>query len=153
MDKKEILKRWKENHPVEHRADYLLQSYNQADRNKGRGKGDLTRKWIIDNIFTKPCVHCGKEGWDVIGCNRLDNDKPHTMDNVEPCCDECNYRLRGKDTAKAVDQIDKITGEVVHSWKSTTEASQHGYNSGGISLCCNGKLKTHKGYIWKYVSN
>lgn len=26
-------------------------------------------------------------------CNRIDNSKPHTKDNVEPCCKSCNSRL------------------------------------------------------------
>ena len=75
------------------RALHLLNRYNQSDREHNRGQGDLTAQWIVDNIFSQPCKHCGKEGWDVIGCNRIDNDKPHTMDNVEPCCFECNLKL------------------------------------------------------------
>ena len=75
------------------RANSLLCAYNQADIKRNRGKGDLTAQWIVENIFTKPCAHCGKVGWNVIGCNRLDNSKPHTMDNVEPCCYECNIKL------------------------------------------------------------
>lgn len=75
------------------RANRLLGAYKAADKKFNRGKGDLTAKWIVENIFSKPCAHCGKEGWDVIGCNRLDNSKPHTMDNVEPCCYECNLKL------------------------------------------------------------
>ena len=78
------------------RASYLLGRYNQNDKKYNRGKGDLTTKWIVENIFTKPCAHCGKKGWQVIGCNRLDNSLPHTMDNVEPCCKECNDRLPKK---------------------------------------------------------
>ena len=74
------------------RARSLLNAYNQADESRGRGKGDLTPKWIVENIFTKPCAHCGVTGWDIIGCNRLDNSKPHTKDNVEPCCFKCNLK-------------------------------------------------------------
>lgn len=86
------------NYPISQksRASKLLHSYNREDEKYGRGKGDLTSQWIVDNIFTKPCVHCGKTGWNVIGCNRLDNSKPHTKDNVEPCCVECNKRLPRK---------------------------------------------------------
>ena len=78
------------------RASNLLSRYNQSDKKYNRGQGDLTARWIVENIFTKPCKHCGKEGWDIIGCNRLDNSKPHTMDNVEPCCEECNKKLPRK---------------------------------------------------------
>lgn len=79
------------------RASSLLSAYNQADMLYNRGKGDLTAKWIVENIFSKPCAHCGKEGWKIIGCNRLDNTKPHSKDNVEPCCMDCNLKLAGKE--------------------------------------------------------
>ena len=78
------------------RATMLLSSYNQADKNMGRGQGDLTPEWIVENIFTKPCVHCGETDWRKIGCNRLDNSKPHTTDNVEPCCGKCNQLLQNQ---------------------------------------------------------
>ena len=77
------------------RAFYLLSAYNQLDKKYNRGKGDLTAKWIVENIFTKKCAYCDKEGWDVIGCNRIDNSKPHTKDNVEPCCLEHNLKVSG----------------------------------------------------------
>lgn len=79
------------------RAKKLISNYNASDIEHFRGKGDLTADWIIENIFSKPCAHCGKEGWDVIGCNRLDNNKPHSKENVEPCCKECNNKLHRTD--------------------------------------------------------
>ena len=77
------------------RASYLNSMYKQSDKKANRGECTLTAKWIVDNIFSKPCKHCGKTGWKIIGCNRLDNDKPHTPDNVEPCCFECNCKISG----------------------------------------------------------
>ena len=79
------------------RASTLLSAYNASDKKRNRGKGDLTVKWIVENIFSKPCAHCGKTGWEVIGCNRLNNDLPHTKDNVEPCCGECNIKMGSKE--------------------------------------------------------
>ena len=95
MDKlkvKDYVKKWQ--HTPYGRANHLLNSYRQSDKKANRGECNLTTVWILENIFTKPCVHCGKEGWDVIGCNRLDNSKPHTMDNVEPCCFDCNRKYK-----------------------------------------------------------
>lgn len=80
------------------RASHLLMAYNQSDKKHNRGKGNLTAEWIVENIFSKPCTHCGISGWEVIGCNRIDNDKPHTKDNVEPCCGKCNINLPRKKT-------------------------------------------------------
>lgn len=80
------------------RAANLVNSYKLNDKKYNRGECTLTAQWIIDNIFTKPCHYCcGKEGWEVIGCDRIDNSKPHTEDNVVPCCDECNTK-RGRKT-------------------------------------------------------
>ena len=78
------------------RASSLLKSYNASDVEHDRGLGNLTPEWIVENIFSKPCAHCGKEGWKIIGCNRIDNSKPHSKDNVEPCCKECNNKLPRK---------------------------------------------------------
>lgn len=84
------------------RANNLLSAYNQQDEIHGRGRGDLTAKWIVTNIFSQPCPHCGEADWRKIGCNRLDNTKPHTMDNVEPCCRKCNIQMGADDRKKAV---------------------------------------------------
>lgn len=78
------------------RAHYLLSSYKRKDKEYNRGEGDLTAQWIVDNIFTKPCAHCGETDWHKLGCNRLDNSKPHTKDNVETCCRKCNISLPRK---------------------------------------------------------
>ena len=131
------------------RALNLLMQYNTSDKKRGRGKGDLTAQWIVDNIFTKPCVHCGKAGWEIIGCNRLDNSKPHTKDNVEPCCKECNDRLAGKEHKQVYQYT--LDGELVRVWESTAEAGRNGFHHGHISECCLGKLKTHGGYKWSYT--
>ena len=92
------------------RASILLSAYNQADKNMNRGKGDLTAQWIVDNIFTKPCAHCDETDWTKIGCNRLDDSKPHTKDNVEPCCSKCNLELQ-EITRDELGRFKKTNGE------------------------------------------
>lgn len=72
--------------------------------------------------------------------------------------DEGNYEQR---IEKRIDKRDeqgiKICqytkqGELVKIWNSIKEASvELGISAGGICSCCKGKLKTHKGFIWKYV--
>ena len=43
-------------------------------------------------------------------------------------------------------------GELVKTWNSIKEASTElRISAGGICSCCKGKLKTHKGFIWKYA--
>lgn len=102
---KEYLKEYRKSNPnlksnnnysKKSRASNLLYSYNRSDMQYNRGVGDLTSDWIAENILTKPCAHCGETDWRKIGCNRLDNSKPHTKDNVEPCCRKCNLSLKRK---------------------------------------------------------
>lgn len=53
---------WVKNHPERARAVRLLTNYKTEDKKANRGKGDLTAQWIVENIFSKPCAHCGKTG-------------------------------------------------------------------------------------------
>lgn len=78
------------------RASNLVSAYNGCDKMHNRGRGDLTAEWIVEHIFSQPCAHCGETDWRKLGCNRLDNTKPHSKDNVEPCCRECNLKLPRK---------------------------------------------------------
>lgn len=133
------------------RATCLLRAYTNQDIKHNRGEGDLTPEWIIENIFSKPCAHCGKTGWEVIGCNRLDNSKPHSKDNVEPCCEECNNELAIEEQKKRVYQY-TLDGELVAIWPSANEAARKlKFCQAHITDCCNGKRKTHKGYTWSYI--
>lgn len=135
------------------RASNLVNAYKQEDKKHNRGECTLTARWLVDNIFNKPCAHCGKTGWQVIGCNRLDNSRPHTEDNVEPCCFECNAKLAASEKkqilAKQVYQY-TLDGELVKVWQATAECGRNGYDFGHVAACCRGERKTHKGYIWKY---
>lgn len=91
----------------------------------------------------------------------------NNAENLEYCGHlyNCNYgtrnkrmteKLKGKyntKTSKPVLQIDKNTNEVIAEFPSVAEAiRQLGYSTGNISACCLGKLKTYKGFIWKYAS-
>lgn len=78
------------------RANRLINGYSRADKKYNRGECTLTPDWFIKNIFSKPChYNCGETDWRNMGCDRIDNSKPHTPDNVVPCCTECNTK-RGR---------------------------------------------------------
>lgn len=99
---KETHKEWKYNWNKNYQktlkgtANRRIQSYKRMDEDRGFGKDalDFDSEWMIENILLKPCVHCGESDWHKIGCNRIDNTKPHTKDNVEPCCRKCNCKLK-----------------------------------------------------------
>lgn len=81
-------------HTPNGRAKNLMSLYRYSDKRDGyRETVDFDSNWMIENILLKPCAHCGKTGWQIIGCNRIDNTKGHSKDNVEPCCKPCNDKL------------------------------------------------------------
>jgi hypothetical protein len=45
----------------------------------------------VIRMLKEPCAYCGRGPTDrANGLDRLDNEKGYTMDNVVPCCRECN---------------------------------------------------------------
>ena len=74
------------------RARTLLCAYKESDKKYNRGECTIDAQWIIDNIFSKPCNYCGETDWTKLGCDRIDNNLPHTPENCVPCCVECNKK-------------------------------------------------------------
>jgi hypothetical protein len=68
-------------------ARYLWWSCRANDKQKGR-KCNLTINWIKENIISKPCIYCGDT--KNISCDRIDNNKGHTKNNVVSSCLICN---------------------------------------------------------------
>lgn len=74
------------------RAIQLVKRYRQSDRETKRGECTLTAKWVVENIYTRRCLYCGESDWRVLGCDRKNNDKPHTPENVVCSCYMCNNK-------------------------------------------------------------
>lgn len=70
------------------KASKMISAYRLKDKRNGVPICDIDIDWMISNITTKPCFYCGDT--NRIGCDRIDNSKGHTKDNVVPCCYDCN---------------------------------------------------------------
>ena len=70
------------------KASKMISSYKNKDKKNGTDICNIDIDWMIDNILSQKCVYCGDD--QRIGCDRIDNSKGHTKDNVVPCCIECN---------------------------------------------------------------
>ena len=65
-------------------------------------------------------------------------------------------RMKGKNNpakamSKPVEAIDPESGQRVLYFKSARDAERAGFDHSNISKCCKGKIKTNKGYIWRYI--
>lgn len=89
-----------------------------------------------------------------------ENPSNNNVSNLEFCDQKynINYGNRNKKVSnkmtngklsKPVLQFSK-TGDFIREWKSTAECGRNGFKQVAVCRCCNGKLKTHKGFMWKY---
>lgn len=86
--------------------------------------------------------------------SRLHNLKNKSYKNLLK--DESRQKLKEKLInnellSKRVGRFSK-EGELLEIYLSTKDAERKGeFTNQSISKCCNGKLKTYKGFIWKYL--
>ena len=89
-----------------------------------------------------------------------ENPSNYAIDNLEWCNHlyNMNYgtrneRVAAKNTngklSKPVLQLD-MQGNIIKEWISIAEAERNVFRQSGISNCCAGRIKTHKGFIWKF---
>jgi hypothetical protein len=70
---------------------FILSDSRKADRLKNRAN-DLDLPFI-DSLIIHPCTYCLNDTIRMT-LDRIDNDKGHTRDNVQPACIRCNYLRR-----------------------------------------------------------
>lgn len=88
------------------KASKMISSYKCKDKKLGfKEICDIDTDWMIENILTKPCIYCGDD--KRVGCDRIDNSKGHTKDNVVPCCIECNQARNNNFTHEEMFEIGK----------------------------------------------
>lgn len=92
------------NNTIKGRAKNLAKNYKQSDILHNRGECTLTSEWIVDNIFNSKCHYCGETDWTKLGCDRINNELPHTPDNVVCCCFKCNCKRNKKDYEEFVEE-------------------------------------------------
>lgn len=92
------------------KASKMIASYRNKDIKNGTDLPDMDIDWMVENILTKPCVYCGDT--HRIGCDRIDNTKGHTKDNVVPCCIECNTARNIYFTYEEMRRIGRVIAEI-----------------------------------------
>lgn len=91
----------------------MISSYKHRDKVNNLDICDISIDWMIENILSKPCIYCGDT--HRIGCDRIDNSKGHTKNNVVPCCYECNCARNSNFSIEEMKIIGKAIKEVKES--------------------------------------
>lgn len=94
---------------LRNKASKMCSSYKNKDR-RMRYDFNLNADWLIKNILFKKCTYCGTS--DNVGCDRIDNNKGHTKDNVLPCCYVCNTVRGNNFTVDEMKQLGKCISNI-----------------------------------------
>lgn len=151
------------------RAHNLARNYKKDDEKDGRGESTLTTGWIKNNIFSgQKCVYCGEEDWHKLGCDRIDNTKPHTPDNVVCSCSKCNVErgsmtyeefkekkgIPPKNPPLSGDKETPLTSALASSSTSTTTISSSLSKTNSSSISETNSLgKDAESYFKDFLSN
>ena len=93
-----------------------------------------------------------KDKMDAPSCDRIDNSKGYSLDNMQLTTWRENKSRQWKDSRKVVLQY-TMDGEFVAKYKSCIEVMElTGFHKSNIASVCNPnkREKSHKGFVWKY---
>lgn len=159
------------------RGDRLAYHYRWHDVNTHgyNDEVDFDGQWIVDNIFDKECIYCGETDWRKLGCDRIDNTKPHTKDNVVPCCTRCNKLRSNKFTVDEMIQIGAVIkrienrhkdyclregkkvgsfdllGVIQKEYKAAAQVQEDGFSPIMVRRACQ-TGRSYKGFKWRYLN-
>jgi len=137
-----ILKQSK--YKTEYKAEYMHVSLCKEGMMKKFWVNRIVAKAFIPNQNNKPEVNHKNE--------ITDDNRSINLEWVTPK-ENSNYGTRNARLAmsrsKQVLQYDKNLN-LINVWNSAKETTLGGFSQGCVNLCCNGKRKTHKGFMWSF---
>ena len=124
--------------------------------NEGKPKTYYLHRVVYESVTGSPIP----KGYEInhISENKTEN----SITNLELVSHKqnINYGTRNERIAKSNTNNQKLSkqvgafkdGELVMAFPSIAEARRQGFNQANVCNCCIGKLKTHKGFEWKYLN-
>lgn len=94
--------------------------------------------------LTKICEVCGKEF----------TPNPTKRRRAHVCSNECKVELDKINAAKRERPVNQygIDGTFIKRWRSARAIqNETGYFESNINKCCNGVIRSYKGFVWKYA--
>ena len=131
--------------PYTNKDGYLCVVLSKNNKQKTFRVNRLVAQAFLDNPNNLPQVN-----------HKDENKQNNNVENLEFC--DCKYNInfgtaiarRSKTVSKPVLQY-TLDGQFVREWESAKQAEREGgFRSECICMCCKGKIKTHKGFIFLY---
>lgn len=92
----------------------MLSAYRCKDKKKGYNT-TVTREYLESIIRCGKCIYCGDT--ERLGLDRIDNNRGHEIENVVPCCYECNCARNNNFTFEEMMIIGKAIQKVKNKRK------------------------------------
>lgn len=122
--------------------DFVVVSRN------GKSKRLYLHRLVAEHFVENP------NNYNVVN-HKDENKRNNKADNLEWCTSKYNANY-GKRNRKIAQKLGKRiarmkNGKILQVYSSQADAKRNGFSQSQISKCCNGKIKQHKGYEWKFV--
>ena len=153
--------------PVKDKKGYFKVGLSKNGEYKTCYVHRLVAQTFLSNPENKPCINHKIEGKKGKTMNMVFFNEDGSIDKEKTTIEWCTYeennnyathnersakaRTNGK-CSKKVLQL-SLSGELIREWPSTMECARNGFSQQHVVDCCNGKRKTHKGFLWMYYDD
>ena len=145
--------------PFDNGKGYLQVSLRKNGKPKNCLVHRLVAETFLPNPEGKPCVNHKIEGDEGKTMNMVLFNKDGSINKKKTTIEwttyeeNNNYATHNERSAKArskpVLQL-SLSGDLIREWESAAECGRNGFTQQHVCNCCNGKLKTHKGFRFMY---
>ena len=145
---RDVMQPYREGFRTKHLKEHLLTQQRSNDKYL---RVKLNGKYVSVSHIVASAFVSNPNGYTVVH-HKDHNPNNNSVENLEWKSKEEHDEKHSKEKCIVVYQY-TLDGEFVKVWESTNECGRNGFCQAHVTDCCNGKRKTHKGYIWKYSEN